>query len=452
MLPIHRLAGIAGLVFLTACSSDSDQPAASLGGGYVVGDEPFAVNTGASILAQGGSAADAATAMYFAMVATYPVAAGLGGGGVCVVHDQASGQDEAFEFLARDAAGGGAFAMPGNVRGFAALQTAYGRLPWQRDVSPGEGYAATGFPISRALSARLVSSQDLIRLDAGLASEFLDESGKVKSAGAVVSNTALAETLAAIRVEGSNGFYRGPVAQKIASYAPTQGGTVSLAELDAYAAHRESARVVPLGDALGYMPPDRVGSGTFASALLSQLVDAQGNVVASENPGTTAEATKTTLEKFGIAALPKDLGATGFAALDNNGQAVACAVTMNGPFGSDHTVPGTGVTLARAPSSGSAGLSAAFLTPVIATQGRGGAISLAGAGAGGPNGTAAIAYALVKLAHGQDMTQQGVVLSTGIAPYDTVNVIACQGGTCATLPDPGASGLGAAAGNTAGNQ
>src|ERR1700679_491539 len=202
MLPIHRLAGIAGLVFLTACSSDSDQPAASLGGGYVVGDEPFAVNTGASILAQGGSAADAATAMYFAMVATYPVAAGLGGGGVCVVHDQASGQDEAFEFLARDAAGGGAFAMPGNVRGFAALQTAYGRLPWQRDVSPGEGFAATGFPISRALSVRIVAAQDVIRLDANLSSEYLSEAGFVKPVGTIVANPALGATLSAIRTEG----------------------------------------------------------------------------------------------------------------------------------------------------------------------------------------------------------------------------------------------------------
>jgi len=443
---ILRLAGIAGLFFLTACSSDSDQ-SVPLGGGYVVGDEPFAVNVGASILTQGGSAADAATAMYFALAVTYPVAAGLGGGGVCVVHDQQSGRNEAFDFLPRDASAGGAFALPGNVRGFASLQSAYGRLPWQRDVSPGEGFAATGFPISRALASRLSTSQDMIRLDAGLAAEFLDESGKVRPGGAVVSNAALAETLGAIRVQGANGLYGGPVAMNIAGYASAQGSTLTTAQLGAYSVGRASPRVVPLGNELGYLPPDRVGAGTFAGALFSQLVDPQGNVIAGENPVATAEATKATLEKFGIATLPKDLGATGFAALDNSGQAVACAVTMNGPFGSDHTVPGTGVTLARAPSSGAAGLSAAFLTPVVATDGNGGAISLAGAGAGGPNGTAAVTYALLKLAHGQDMTQRGSVLSTGIAPYDTVNVIACQSGSCTTLPDPGANGLGAAAGN-----
>jgi gamma-glutamyltranspeptidase / glutathione hydrolase len=453
MLRIHRLAGIVGLVFLTACSSSSDEQApadhpATYAGGFVVGDEPFAVQSAASILAQGGSAADAATAMYFALAVTYPVAAGLGGGGVCVVHDQQSGQNEAFDFLARDAAGGGAFAVPGNVRGFAALQASYGRLPWQRDVSPGEGYAATGFPISRALAARLASSQDVIRLDVGLAAEFIDESGKVRSVGAVVTNPTLAETLSDIRMLGANGFYRGRVAQAIAAYAPSQGGALTADELDAYPLDRAPARAVPLGSEIGYLPPTRVGAGNFAATLLAHLVDAQGNAVAAESPAAaTASATKATLDKFGIASLPKDLGATGFAAVDSSGQAVACAVTMNGPFGSGHTVQGTGVTLAHAPSSGQAGLSAAFLTPVVATNADGSAISLAGAGAGGPNGTAAIAYAMLKLAQGGDLTQPGTLRSTGIAPFDTINAIACQDGHCATSPDPGAFGLGAAAGS-----
>jgi gamma-glutamyltranspeptidase/glutathione hydrolase len=447
MLRISQFAGAAGLLILTACSSGDDK-VVSLGGGYVVGDEPFAVKSAAAILEQGGSAADAATALYFALTVTYPVAAGLGGGGMCVVHDQASGRNEAFDFLARDASGGGAFAVPGNVRGFAALQAAYGKLPWQRDVSTGEGYAATGFPISQSLADRLVSSQDVIRLDAGLAAEFLDESGKVKQAGVIVSNPALAETLADVRMLGANGFYRGAVAGRISVYATGQGGALTQADFDGYSINRTTPRAVPLGNEIGYMAPDRIGAGAFASTLLSRLIDNQGNIVAGDkSAAATSAATKAALDQFGITALPKDLGATGFAAIDNNGQAVSCAVTMNGPFGSGHTAQGTGVTLARAPSSGQAGLAAAFLTPAVATDASG-AVTLAGAGAGGPNGTAAIAYTLLKLARGEDLTQPGAVRSTGIAPFDTVNVIACQsGGVCATLPDPSAHGLGAASGD-----
>jgi gamma-glutamyltranspeptidase/glutathione hydrolase len=453
MRRILPLACAAGLLIVTACSSDKDSNAtAPLGGGYAVGDEPFAVKAAAAILVQGGSAADAATAMYFTLAVTYPVAAGLGGGGICIVRDQTSGQTEVFNFLAHDAASGGVFAVPGNVRGFAALQAAYGRLPWQRDVSPGEQFAATGFPISHALADRLSVNMDVIRLDAGLAAEFLDESGHIKPAGAMVANGGLATTLADIRTGGPNALYRGDIASKISAYASTQNGVITAAELDAYSVSREAPHVIPLGSEVGYLPPDRVGAGAFASTLLSKLVDNQGNIIAGDQAASaTASATKAALDQFGIAELPRDLGATGFAVVDNSGQAVSCAVTLNGPFGSGHTAQGTGITLARAPSSGKAGIAAAFLTPAIATDGTGGAVSLAGAGAGGPNGTAAIAYALLKLGRGEDMTQPGSIRSTGIAPYDTVNVIACQGGRCATLPDPQAHGLGAAAGDVTGN-
>ena len=359
-----------------------------------------------------------------------------------MVHDGASGRNETFDFLARNAAGGGDYAVPGNVRGFALMQSVYGQLPWQRDVSPGEGLAATGFPISRALHARLLQSADVIRLDAGLAAEFLDESGQVKPVNTIVYNRELAASLTAIRLNGPDGLYKGEAAQKLVRYAAAEGGALSAAELAAYRAGRSNSHAIQMGNEMAYLPPTRLGAGTFAASLLSRLVNNNGVVNADVAATATAAATKTTLAQFGITSLPRDLGATGFAATDTNGQAVSCAVTMNGPFGSGHTATGTGVTFAKSPASGQAGLSAAFLTPVIATSG--GQVSLAGAGAGGPNGTAAIAYTLVRLARGEDVTKPGDLRSTGDAPYDTVNVITCQNGTCAALPDPGAMGLGAA--------
>ena len=63
------------------------------------------------------------------------------------------------------------------MAGFSALQSAFGILPWQRDVSPGETYAATGFLVSHALSQRLATAQAVIRQDAALSAEFLDASG-----------------------------------------------------------------------------------------------------------------------------------------------------------------------------------------------------------------------------------------------------------------------------------
>lgn len=451
MLRWTFVAGAAGLLFLTSCSSithpfGSDEPdQAAAPSGLVVGDEPYAVKAGALVLSQGGSAVDAATATYFALAATYPVAAGLGGGGVCVVHDSVSGRNETFNFLARDSVANGPFAVPGNVRGFVMMQSEFGRLPWQRDVSQGEGLAATGFPISRALATRLAASQDVIRLDAGLSSEFLDEGGQVKPVGAVVSNPDLAATMSSIReMRGPLGFYTGPVANKISAYAAGQGGGLTGAELAGYNASEEPARAVPLGDFVAYMPQGKTASGKFADALLARVANGQSTAVGDNPAASIAAATKQTLDEFKIASLPKDLGATGFAAIDANGEAVACGVTMNGPFGSGHTAKGTGVTLARAPMTNSAGLSAAFLTPMVVTDSSG-ATALAGAGAGGPNGSAAAIYTLVRLSRGADVTQPGDVHSTGLAPYDTINVITCQSGACAALPDSGGNGLGAAA-------
>jgi len=412
-------------------------------GSLVVGDEPFAVRTGASILSQGGSAVDAATATYFALSVTYPVAAGLGGGGICIVHDSASGRNEEFNFLARDSSGGGAYAVPGSVRGFALMQSLYGALPWQRDVSPGEGYAATGFPISSALAARLAAAQDVIRLDAKLAAEFMDESGKVKPEGTIVSNPDLAATLAALRVDGPNGFYKGPVGAHIIAYSQEQGGAIGVSEFAGSTATVGAPQAMQMGNSYVYLPSVQTGSGKFAGALFDNINRAQGTSIgAADLQATVVYAVKQALTQFAITNLPADLGATGFAAIDSRGQAVACAVTMNGPFGSGHTATGTGVTLARAPSSGQTGVAAAFLTPVIATEGGAGNVSFAGAGAGGPNGTAAIGYALGRLAVGERLLSPGDMRSTGV-PFDTINAVACQSGACVALPDPAGHGMGA---------
>ena len=412
------------------------QPAKTTG--LAVSDEPFAAQTGAAVLAQGGSAADAVSAMFFALTATYPVAAGLGGGGICIVRDTA-GRAHEFDFLARAASGGGGYAVPGAVAGFYDIQKAFGALPWQRVVAPGEAYAATGFPISHVLSLRLAQAQNIIRLDAGMAAEFLDQSGQIKPEGAVVSNTALSQTLADIRLSGSDGLYGGRVGGAILAYSAAQGGGISQADLSGYRSSQVAARMLNLGGVSAALPGPGTGSGAFIASVMV-------NVGNGDPETATVAALRRALDGFNIQNVPSDLGSTGFAALDTNGQAAACAVTMNGPFGSGHSAGDTGIVLAATPTV-PAGIAGAFLTPLIAADASG-QVTLAGAGAGGPNGTGAIAYALLRLSRGQSISRPGDLRSTGLAPFATANAIACNSGLCVALPDPGGNGLGATVGES----
>jgi gamma-glutamyltranspeptidase/glutathione hydrolase len=410
------------------------QPARTTG--LAVSDEPYAAQTGAAILSQGGNAADAVSAMFFTLTATYPVAAGLGGGGLCLVRDT-QGRIREFDFLPHAANGGGTVAVPGAVAGFYDLQKTYGSLPWQRDVAAGEAYAATGFPISHVLAQRLAAAQNIIRLDPALSAEFLGSSSQIKTEGTVVSNPDLSVTLGLIRQNGAEGFYTGAVAASLAGASAGQGGALSTAELAGYRSTQTQARILTLGSLSAAIPGPSTGAGAFSDKVLTGV---RGNDLAA----ATVSAIRTALASFNIQSVPPDLGATGFAALDANGGAAACAVTLNGPFGSGHSAAQTGVILAAAPSS-PAGISSAFLTPVIATD-AGGQVALAGVGAGGPNGTGAVMYALMRLATGQSLMRPGDLRSTGLAPLATVNAIACNG-LCVALPDPGGNGLGSSVGD-----
>src|SRR5262244_350593 len=123
--------------------------------GAVVADEPRAALAARDVLTAGGSAADAAVAIYFTLAVTLPSSAGLGGGGVCLVHEPGSERPLALDFLPR-AAADGSIGLPGNVRGMAVLQAKYGRLKWGQLLEQAEDLAR-GSAVSRALAHDLAA-------------------------------------------------------------------------------------------------------------------------------------------------------------------------------------------------------------------------------------------------------------------------------------------------------
>ncbi|HEX9702604.1 MAG TPA: gamma-glutamyltransferase, partial [Rhodospirillales bacterium] len=108
--------------------------------GGVVADEPRAALIGRDVLSSGGTAADAAVAVSLALSVTMPSSAGLGGGGICLVHDAKSKANETLDFLPGVSRAAGASSpaavIPGHVRGLAVLQAKYGRMQWAQMVAP----------------------------------------------------------------------------------------------------------------------------------------------------------------------------------------------------------------------------------------------------------------------------------------------------------------------------
>jgi gamma-glutamyltranspeptidase/glutathione hydrolase len=225
--------------------------------GVVVSVSGIASDVGASILARGGNAVDAAVATAFALAVTHPSAGNLGGGGFMIVRtvdgkatsfdyrEKAPGASTPTMYLKPDGtidrsltrAGWLAPGVPGTVRGLAMAHKKFGKLPWADVVRPAVRLASGGFPLSKALAASLNST--VAKLMAPFPSSvaaYGKPGGGTWSAGDTIRLADLGRTLEAIASGGPDAFYTGWVADSIAAQMKANGGLITKADLAAYEA------------------------------------------------------------------------------------------------------------------------------------------------------------------------------------------------------------------------
>ena len=401
-------------------------------GGFVVADEPSAVLIAQQVLDQGGNAADAAAALYFALSVTYPAAAGLGGGGICLVRDAGERTVESIAFLARSPRGGGTVAIPGNVRGFALLQSRHGNQPWSVIVGPAERLAGTGFPLSRASARRLADAATSVQG----APAFAGADGEPLRELERVTQHELAATLTMIRSRGVTGFYAGETARALVAGSREAGGTLSLDDLIDDRPVAAPAQVLPSSGGVVAAPSEALGAGVFAAALWRDIEKA--------SPAELAQAARRTAAALGAENAARDFGSTAFATADGRGGAVACAVTMSGPFGTGRAAPGTGVVFAPNAQQSENGIASAFLMPVIVTSNSGTQIFFSGAGAGEPKGAASILSAARLALAG---TVADALAASPAGAHSPAHAISCPIGNvtraCSFAIGPGSDGMGA---------
>lgn len=404
---------------LAGCGSDKGPQEGTIGfvSGFIggaVADEPHAALAARDVLSAGGTAADAAVALYFTLAVTKPAQAGLGGSGACVVFDYKTKETQALDFLPSVRPGEGV--VPGNVRGMFALQAKYGKLRWERLVGQAERLARFGGTVSRSTSRDLAAARSLIAADPGLAAIFLDRDGRTPPEGMVLSEPELAGTLAMIR-RAPQDFYVGPFAARLAAVSAESGERLAPETIRDFVPTWRPAAAARFGDFAAYFPP--TSGGRLAAAAWQKLV-AEGGYSALPESGRGAAV---------VAAVPGQASAdpnpeTSFVVADRGGSMVSCTVTMNRFFGTGRTVRGTGVVLA-APDASSRNGSLAPMLVVNPNVSR--PYFAASASGGGVVGT----RALLNTALGVFMLGRSPAAASAAARPDNaglVNTIYCANG------------------------
>ena len=267
-LPCHRFFA-AAVLSLVAISTAPAQPSARSASasrdtgvvaskrGVVVSVSGIASDVGASILARGGNAVDAAVATAFALAVTHPSAGNLGGGGFMIVRT-ADGKATSFDYREKapvastptmylkpdgtidrslTRAGWLAPGVPGTVRGLAMAHKRFGKLPWADVVRPAARLASGGFPLSNALASSLNSTVGkLMAPFPSSVTAYGKPGGGSWAAGDTIRLTDLGRTLEAIASGGPQAFYTGWIADSLAAQMKANGGLITKADLAAYEA------------------------------------------------------------------------------------------------------------------------------------------------------------------------------------------------------------------------
>ncbi|MEY4608885.1 MAG: hypothetical protein RL625_1102 [Gemmatimonadota bacterium] len=213
----------------------------------VVASQADAAAAGAEILRAGGSAADAAVAVAFALSVTDISQTGLGGGGALLHYDAVTRRASHLSFYPRtgeDRAWGEAeapgarhpgriAATPGMVAGLLETHRRFGKLPLAQVMAPAIRLARDGFIVGPLLSRTIASSREKLSTDT-TAMRLLMPNGEALRPGDRLVQPTLAATLDAIATGGREAFYTGPIATRLATAVQAQGGLITERDLRTY--------------------------------------------------------------------------------------------------------------------------------------------------------------------------------------------------------------------------
>jgi len=362
----------------------------------VATSQPLAAQAGLQMLARGGNAVDAALAAAITLTVVEPTSNGLGSDAFAIIWDgkelhglNGSGRSprawSPSRFSGRTRMpelGWDTVTVPGAVDVWASLSRRFGKLPFADLFESAIRYAADGFIVSPITAAKWSAAPELYADFPDFAPAFLP-GGRAPLAGEHFRPQGTTGTLKNIAETGGESFYRGPLAEKIASRAAETGGAMTLEDL---AEHR-SEWVKTLsrdwhGVTLHELPPNGQGlTVLIALGVLEHLAVAQYPVDSADSLHLQIEAMKMAFAiarpqiadpawmkvqpaslldrsflserartirmdraQFPAPAIPSDGGTVYLTAADQGGMMVSYIQSNYHGFGSGIVIPGTGIS------------------------------------------------------------------------------------------------------------
>lgn len=224
----------------------------------VVAAHPLATEAGLEMLAQGGSAVDAAIAVQLALTLVEPQSSGIGGGGFLMHFDNEANELKMYDgretapaaidpsnFVNPDGSpmgfyralvGGRSVGVPGVVAAMELAHQQHGKLPWEKLFEPAIRLAENGFPVSPRMH-QMISGSRYLRVNDTIENYFFIDGVHALPEGHTLKNPEYAQTLRMIAQDGAKAFYTGEIAERIVNAVnndPSSQGVMTMADLANY--------------------------------------------------------------------------------------------------------------------------------------------------------------------------------------------------------------------------
>lgn len=218
----------------------------------VVSAREEASKIGSDIMAKGGNAFDAMVATELALAVAYPFAGNLGGGGF-IVYRKNNGETGGLDYREKaplaahkdmyldslgnvipdmSTVGATAVGVPGTVAGVFAVHEKFGSLTIAELLQPVIDLAKRGVVVTEKQAKRIEYYHDRFVEVNGDSTKF----AQAFKPGDTIKYPELAKTLTTIMEQGKDGFYKGEVAEKLATFIQEKGGFVTVEDLAKYEA------------------------------------------------------------------------------------------------------------------------------------------------------------------------------------------------------------------------